>query len=810
MFLTFKSNIKPEDQDSEAATHSLSQDTPAEASLLQSSVSQSSILIKKEHEHTPEIVSEQRSMKDPLNGDDHYGPRGRNAPKSRDGCLTCKIRRKKCDYTKPVCKDCLRFNKDCVWPDFNTMTTEEIRDLKEKVRAKESTQKMRRRRRLDQQKAKSQADSFASNAYETVQRMDTLPASHAEESQPPVSPKTSQQHYISALQTAYAPAAAKNGHGSASHNPIHGSPLLADSGDIPVVSTDALSAFTLPLSGQDLRNQPLLPPFFSNIVKAVNETGSPPPLDLEFYKDIHTPSASSPDAFLSYLKELSSSHRADNKLTLLEDEDTQHHESVRDLSRNLSFDFKAFNIPEFFEQFHNLGSGQSDLISKLNAALSPSPSPPMSTLPGMDPLAHYLYNYYVDTLSRKVSIAPNSQNESNSYQIVFLPAAEKDMGVLYGILAWAGFHLGGQWLNEGSKYAEMAVKHLTKDVDFNVSSTITNDRRAIINKLATILILCGAEICRGDVRYWSVYLNWGWKLLRDNGGILNFDTNKEEHWLISNFAYHDLLASSTTERGTYFPISTYQRIFTDPEGISKGNLNPLLGISKSLFKVIGDINELFYESKMTLHDYYNRTPLPRSSTSQGNIGVEKSPEEAKAVIDEDDESELSRHGETSKLLLSIIDRAKHLERTIDEAKPDLDDLKDLSDDEIELQLTSFEAFQLSCKLYLRQSIMRCNPSSLESQVLVNDLVKCIDILLSTPMQATLVFPIFMAGIHTVTDMDKESMRARVEKMIEMYGPWNVVRVKTLIEEVWIRNENGDRVVDWNLILKELGWELNFA
>lgn len=36
--------------------------------------------------------------------------------RSREGCLICRRRKKKCDEVKPVCKACLCNNFDCVWP----------------------------------------------------------------------------------------------------------------------------------------------------------------------------------------------------------------------------------------------------------------------------------------------------------------------------------------------------------------------------------------------------------------------------------------------------------------------------------------------------------------------------------------------------------------------------------------------------------------------------------------------------------------------------------------------------------------------
>ncbi|KAG0649106.1 Sterol uptake control 2 [Hyphodiscus hymeniophilus] len=47
-----------------------------------------------------------------------YKPRiSRNFPRSRNGCLTCKSRKKKCDETHPVCGCCAKKNLDCSWPE---------------------------------------------------------------------------------------------------------------------------------------------------------------------------------------------------------------------------------------------------------------------------------------------------------------------------------------------------------------------------------------------------------------------------------------------------------------------------------------------------------------------------------------------------------------------------------------------------------------------------------------------------------------------------------------------------------------------
>ncbi|GKU22396.1 unnamed protein product [Fusarium langsethiae] len=40
----------------------------------------------------------------------------RNQPRSKNGCLTCRGKRKKCDEIKPRCTACVRSDQTCVWP----------------------------------------------------------------------------------------------------------------------------------------------------------------------------------------------------------------------------------------------------------------------------------------------------------------------------------------------------------------------------------------------------------------------------------------------------------------------------------------------------------------------------------------------------------------------------------------------------------------------------------------------------------------------------------------------------------------------
>lgn len=54
-----------------------------------------------------------KTERDPETSTGHLAG-GKNAPKSRNGCLTCNLRRKKCDKMRLVWKDCKLFGKECV------------------------------------------------------------------------------------------------------------------------------------------------------------------------------------------------------------------------------------------------------------------------------------------------------------------------------------------------------------------------------------------------------------------------------------------------------------------------------------------------------------------------------------------------------------------------------------------------------------------------------------------------------------------------------------------------------------------------
>lgn len=747
------------------------------------------------------------------------------APRSRKGCITCKVRKKKCNEERPICKDCSRLQKRCVWIE-NSMTKAEVKYWTEKVEEDEKSRKLRIRG-LKKVKTENNDTTNPTNndneahtnnnmmkgklndtngiqpgepeiTKEQDVKLDNLglsPFSYHPTTPPsPLSPRMNLPP-MSPISAAAAATTALHTSTNHSTSPMN-SPLAVDNKLSPPRAISRIHSFTSLLNPDSILDQN---------EKNLNH----------FLSKQHPSQPSSPNSFLNFLKDLSHYQQTDHehKITLLNDDmnDVDDIDSIKSdddiLGKVRQYENRIANFDNSSLE-ESLSPSFNQIFATMSNMLLPDPMNTPSTIPELSGAGYHLYNYYADTVSKLVSIAPSSQG-SNSYQKVFLPLAHQDKGVLYGILAWASFHLGGEWAEEGAKYVDLAIDHISKMLTNSKrrqdegEEVLNSDRNLTVCKLATLLILCGAEICRGDVKNWSVYLSWGWKILSSHGGILKFNQSQEEHWLISNFAYHDLLAASNSNRGTYFPSEQYDLVFQDKEGISRGRLNPLLGISKSLYKILGDIGTLVFESKKILRDYYQDDT--RLAVSPEDELVSRDDE-----LDEDNASQSSAHTRNGRLLLSVIESSNKLEDEIDCAKPNTEDLVDLTDEELELQLTMFEAFQITAKLFIRQAIRKINPSALESQMLVNDLIKCLDITISTSVQASLVLPVFMAGIHCVTPRSRNAMRDRIELYRSSYRASNVERVQCIMEEVWKINPVGDKVVDWYAILKEFDWDLNFA
>lgn len=421
------------------------------------------------------------------------------------------------------------------------------------------------------------------------------------------------------------------------------------------------------------------------------------------------------------------------------------------------------------DEYHDQSSPRDLDDEQGKPVLYYTPSSYRDVTSNLDPMGLRLYEYFRNKLAQIISIVPL---EENLYLKTFLPMAHQDAGVLYGLVAWSGFH--SYHTEEGLFYLQKSLEFLQTDdsIDTKGEEDISED--VVNKKIANYLILCGAEICRGDVSNWNYLLTKCSEIIKSKG-IRNFNDSKTRHWLVSNFAYHDIMTSSIMERGILFPLEDYNYI----NNLNEFGLNPLHGLSKPLFQSIGQISHFAMN--------FNRMLRMTNETLSDN-------------------SYKNRY----ELLKHINSVLKKIDQGIDEAVPNMKDLYKLSSNDVELQLTLFESFQITAKLHLRQSLLKLSPKSLEIQLLCVELLRCLDIVLGTNVESSLVFPLFILGTNLCDPRDREWISLKIDDYHKRYQYGNVERLKYIMEVVWKQNSFGEKCIDWYDIVKELGWQLSFA
>lgn len=118
-----------------------------------------------------------------------------------------------------------------------------------------------------------------------------------------------------------------------------------------------------------------------------------------------------------------------------------------------------------------------------------------------------------------------------------------------------------------------------------------------LTTLASMLIITTAEICKGDVVHWDKHLAAAADVIRMHGGMDSFTNDPTKLWLATNFAYHDLLAASRYEHRPLFEPSEYDNLLKMDKGV-----NTLIGCCKPIFSLLAEISELAVEA----HNVYEQ------------------------------------------------------------------------------------------------------------------------------------------------------------------------------------------------------------
>lgn len=127
-----------------------------------------------------------------------------------------------------------------------------------------------------------------------------------------------------------------------------------------------------------------------------------------------------------------------------------------------------------------------------------------------------------------------------------------------------------------------------------------------------------------------------------------------------------------------------------------------------------------------------------------------------------------------------------------------------------LLIVAFQTYQLAAELYLRQAVFRSGPSDIQCSQLASRIMVNIRLLLSTPNESQMCFPLFLAGVATRHESGRAEVITIFQKFSARVQVDNVKAVVELLLGVWDVDKCGDRYVDWRKMAEEGKVALSFA
>ncbi|GAA5938710.1 Zn(II)2Cys6 transcription factor [Sporobolomyces koalae] len=461
----------------------------------------------------------------------------------------------------------------------------------------------------------------------------------------------------------------------------------------------------------------------------------------------------------------------------------------------------------------------------------------------------YLLSHYTTILAKHVSIAssatatsvydraPSDGGSSSSSSsrnaaststsanlfLSLIPHAHQKPFLMHSILSWSSANLAAASssssttdYSSSSDKETSAMANLSDELGSLAETLLAevisglNDSQALPQNgrqvefepvLAAVLMLCQASICRGDVNKWRERLKQAAHVVNLVGG-LSACRSPLARQLVRNLLYHDVLSSSSSKHGLLLDYSslrpsgahkTSSNASKQPaSGLVRGDrggtseeeagdevLDTLMGLAEPVFLLIGKITSLAREK----HE--------ASRKSSGMIAEEQ--------------------------LGALLAKLDEVRAELEHEKERVDDFVSERPD-LEPHRYFHEVFRLAALLYLHM-VSELPPRSYPVVYIIRKMLSLFEMIVDDklPGLCSCHFALYVMHLNSTSLTSPHSQlddRQRSTKVfdyhMEAFTFLNTNRSRKLIDEAWRRSRDGRIYVDPDAILEEWGWDLNFA
>ncbi|GMM36163.1 Uga3 protein [Saccharomycopsis crataegensis] len=397
--------------------------------------------------------------------------------------------------------------------------------------------------------------------------------------------------------------------------------------------------------------------------------------------------------------------------------------------------------------------------------------------------------YFIHSVATNISTVPS---ETNYWFNFYLPMAIHDECVLNGLISWGGVFLDN---TDSRRYL-----NLSKDL-LDVNLCRNTDRADLIKNLACAILLQAVEISSGDVKHWVTFSQIAAELINQLGGIHSLVGSKEEKYLASNFAFHDVLSSQAMINGPAFKIEEYEKIYTS-DGVEY--IDTLQSCVGPLFLIINDIVNQSRKLKSQLYsNYYSAALLMRNDSA---VDYYASPSKSLQF-----NPNLSP-GTRLELLKQLDSKYQYFLDKLDACQPSNSELEYFTSiGQLVPHTQVFQLYQYISQIVLIQAFQDTPPSSAAVQLLVHQASGLLEELLTSPVKGVLCLGFVVVGMNCIGEQERQEYMRRVQRwQDEGYIIGNVRRVMEMIRECWKNEGDGDFLGKLLGVVRKLDWDLTMV
>lgn len=368
-------------------------------------------------------------------------------------------------------------------------------------------------------------------------------------------------------------------------------------------------------------------------------------------------------------------------------------------------------------------------------------------------------------VAQTMSIVGGSQN---LYYTIYIPIASRNAAVLQALIAWGGFAMGGT--NETIS-RQIHYKRALELLDSQTRTSL--DRKELRTCLAGYMILLDAELTTGDIKNWpklyrnAVATTEAMGLYTDLSDPIKIPfIDPGELWMVKNLAYHNLVSSTANIEGTFLLPAIVEQL--------KG-MDCVYGCLGPIFGLLSETINLSIEAKQK----YKLLEDP------GKIN----------------------NFNTTAQMNDLHERALLLEARMVQSKPIPQVLSTIPQEELELHLSLYELFQFTSQMYLRLVVRRYPPCVPEVQVLLYKVLNLLILLNPMKIKSLMKFPVMIAGVSCIYECDKAKLMNLMSAHEDEFEFSKISRIRSVVEEVWQLNPQGNLCLDWFEIVCGFGWTM---